>query len=36
VEAGPAGSTFVSPASLPPSTATAPLQTSPSNNAAAG
>ena len=36
VEAGPAGSTFVSPASLPPSTATAPLQTAPSNNAAAG
>jgi len=36
VEAGPAGSTFVSPASLPPSTATAPLQTAPSGNAAAG
>jgi lipoprotein-anchoring transpeptidase ErfK/SrfK len=36
VEAGPAGSTFVNPASLPPSTATAPLQTSPSDNSAAG
>jgi lipoprotein-anchoring transpeptidase ErfK/SrfK len=32
VVAGPAGSTFVAPSSLPPSTATAPLQTSPANN----
>jgi lipoprotein-anchoring transpeptidase ErfK/SrfK len=32
VEAGPQGSTFVSPASLPPDTATAPLQTSESGN----
>jgi lipoprotein-anchoring transpeptidase ErfK/SrfK len=35
VIAGPSGSTFVNPASLPPSTATAPLQTSPANNSAA-
>ncbi len=35
VVAGPAGSTFVNPASLPPSTALAPLQTSPANNPAA-
>ncbi|MBV9382524.1 MAG: L,D-transpeptidase family protein [Streptosporangiaceae bacterium] len=35
VEAGPNGSTFVSPASLPPSTARAPLQTAPNNNSAA-
>jgi lipoprotein-anchoring transpeptidase ErfK/SrfK len=35
VEAGPDGSTFVNPASVPPSTATAPLQTAPANNAAA-
>jgi len=35
VQAGPDGSTFVNPASLPPSTATAPLQTSPANNSAA-
>jgi hypothetical protein len=35
VEAGPGGSTFVSPSSLPPDTAKAPLQTSPANNAAA-
>jgi hypothetical protein len=32
--AGPNGSTFVSPASVPASTATAPLQTSRANNAA--
>lgn len=36
VEAGPGGSTFVSPSALPASTAKAPLQTSPINNAAAG
>jgi lipoprotein-anchoring transpeptidase ErfK/SrfK len=36
VEAGPAGSTFVSPSSLPASTASAPLQTAPTNNSAAG
>jgi lipoprotein-anchoring transpeptidase ErfK/SrfK len=35
VEAGPSGSTFVNPSSLPPDTATAPLQTAPSGNAAA-
>jgi lipoprotein-anchoring transpeptidase ErfK/SrfK len=35
VEAGPDGSTFVNPSTLPPSTATAPLQTSPANNSAA-
>jgi lipoprotein-anchoring transpeptidase ErfK/SrfK len=35
VQAGPDGSTFVSPATLPPSTATAPLQTAPANNSAA-
>ena len=34
VEAGPGGSTFVDPATLPASTAKAPLQTSPANNAA--
>ena len=34
VQAGPTGSTFVDPATLPPSTASAPLQTSPTNNAA--
>jgi hypothetical protein len=31
--AGPGGSTFVDPSSLPPDTATAPLQTSPAGNA---
>lgn len=36
VQAGPSGSTFVSPATLPASTATAPLQTSPAGNSAAG
>ena len=35
VQAGPSGSTFVDPSSLPPSTATAPLQTAPSGNSAA-
>jgi hypothetical protein len=35
VQAGPAGSTFVSPASLPPDHATAPLQTSSPGNASA-
>ncbi|HEX8005820.1 MAG TPA: Ig-like domain-containing protein [Trebonia sp.] len=35
VEAGPNGSTFVDPATLPADTAKAPLQTSPANNAAA-
>jgi hypothetical protein len=35
VEAGPGGSTFVDPATLPASTAKAPLQTAPANNAAA-
>ena len=35
VQAGPAGSTFVDPSTLPADTATAPLQTSPVNNAAA-
>jgi len=33
--AGPDGSTFVSPSSLPASTATAPLQTAPAGNSAA-
>jgi lipoprotein-anchoring transpeptidase ErfK/SrfK len=33
VLAGPAGSTFVDPSTLPPDAATAPLQTSPSGNA---
>jgi len=33
VLAGPGGSTFVDPATLPPDTATAPLQTSPAGNA---
>lgn len=35
VEAGPDGSTFVDPSSLPPDHAKAPLQTSPWNNASA-
>jgi lipoprotein-anchoring transpeptidase ErfK/SrfK len=35
VEAGPSGSTFVDPATLPPDTAQAPLETAPANNAAA-
>jgi lipoprotein-anchoring transpeptidase ErfK/SrfK len=35
VQAGPGGSTFVGPASLPASTATAPLQTAPAGNSAA-
>jgi lipoprotein-anchoring transpeptidase ErfK/SrfK len=35
VEAGPDGSTFVNPATLPPDTAKAPLQTAPANNTAA-
>ncbi|HLI37164.1 MAG TPA: Ig-like domain-containing protein [Streptosporangiaceae bacterium] len=35
VEAGPGGSSFVNPASLPPSTATAPLQTSAPGNSRA-
>ena len=35
VQAGPGGSTFVNPSTLPASTATAPLQTSPANNSAA-
>jgi lipoprotein-anchoring transpeptidase ErfK/SrfK len=35
VRAGLAGSTFVSPSSLPPDTATAPLQTAPAGNFAA-
>ena len=34
VMAGPSGSTFVSPASVPASTATAPLQTAPAYNSA--
>ena len=34
VQAGPNGSTFVDPATLPASTATAPLQTAPANNSA--
>jgi lipoprotein-anchoring transpeptidase ErfK/SrfK len=36
VEAGPGGSTFVDPASLPASTASAPLGTAPTGNSAAG
>jgi lipoprotein-anchoring transpeptidase ErfK/SrfK len=36
VVAGPDGSKFVNPASLPPDTATAPLQTAPASNSAAG
>ena len=36
VEAGPDGSTFVSPSSLPPDTASAPLQTSAPGNYLAG
>jgi lipoprotein-anchoring transpeptidase ErfK/SrfK len=36
VQAGPSGSTLVDPASLPASTAGAPLQTAPAGNAAAG
>jgi lipoprotein-anchoring transpeptidase ErfK/SrfK len=36
VQAGPDGSTFVNPSSLPAATATAPLQTAPANNSAAG
>jgi lipoprotein-anchoring transpeptidase ErfK/SrfK len=35
VQAGPSGSTFVDPSSLPPSTASAPLQTAPSGNSSA-
>lgn len=35
VVAGPNGSTFVNPDTLPPDTAKAPLQTAPANNAAA-
>jgi len=35
VQAGPGGSTFVNPSTLPASTATAPLQTAPANNSAA-
>ena len=35
VEAGPSGSTFVDPSTLPPSTATAPLQTAPANSSTA-
>jgi len=35
VQAGPAGSTFVDPATLPPSTASAPLQVAPTGNDAA-
>jgi hypothetical protein len=33
VEAGPGGSTFVNPATLPPDTARAPLQTAQTGNA---
>jgi lipoprotein-anchoring transpeptidase ErfK/SrfK len=36
VEAGPTGSTFVNPVTLPASTASAPLQTAPANNSTAG
>jgi lipoprotein-anchoring transpeptidase ErfK/SrfK len=36
VQAGPQGSTFVSPSSVPPDTATAPLETSASGNYDAG
>jgi lipoprotein-anchoring transpeptidase ErfK/SrfK len=35
VQAGPAGSTFVDPSTLPGSTASAPLETAPANNASA-
>ncbi len=35
VEAGPAGSTFVAPSSIPPSAAASPLQTAPANNSVA-
>jgi len=35
VQAGPGGSTFVNPATLPPSTASAPLETAPAANDAA-
>ena len=35
VQAGPDGSTFVNPATLPPSTASAPLQTAPTSDGAA-
>jgi lipoprotein-anchoring transpeptidase ErfK/SrfK len=35
VQAGPGGSTFIDPSSLPASTATAPLYTAPANNSAA-
>ena len=35
VQAGPDGSTFVDPSSLPASTASAPLQTAPPGNAKA-
>jgi lipoprotein-anchoring transpeptidase ErfK/SrfK len=35
VMAGPGGSTFVNPSALPPSAATAPLQTAPADNSAA-
>jgi lipoprotein-anchoring transpeptidase ErfK/SrfK len=35
VQAGPGGSTFISPSSLPASTASGPLQTAPANNSAA-
>jgi lipoprotein-anchoring transpeptidase ErfK/SrfK len=35
VQAGPRGSTFVSPAALPPDSASAPLETAPAGNAAA-
>jgi lipoprotein-anchoring transpeptidase ErfK/SrfK len=34
VEAGPSGSMFVAPSALPPSTASAPLQTAPGGNSA--
>ncbi len=36
VQAGPSGSTFVNPSSLPASTASAPLQTAPAGNSAVG
>jgi len=35
VQAGPSGSTFVPPSALPPSTASAPLQTAPAGNSGA-
>jgi len=35
VQAGPSGSTFVAPSALPPTTASAPLQTAPAGNSAA-